>query len=106
MYSRWESDDGCRHERNSRMADEAPARSAIEDWRARLHRDFVEGTFNSWGDITKAEISEFRRILAVADHERPLQKYLERNPDFLGSSNGRRVIPQKRLGPEFAPDFL
>jgi hypothetical protein len=65
----------------------------------------VTGTFNCW-DITRAEISEFRRILELANDERPLQKYLEEHPELLGGNNGRRVIPQKRLGAEFVPDFL
>jgi hypothetical protein len=61
-------------------------------------------------DITLSDIENFRDVLSEAKSERPLQKYLERHPQLLcshlRSGHGEWVIPQKRLGAEYVPDFV
>jgi len=55
-------------------------------------------------------LAQFRKALASAKDERPLQKFIERFPSMLVQhvrAGGQRwVISQKRLGAEYVPDFL
>ena len=66
--------------------------------------------FVQWDKITTADVETLQRCLEGAERERDLQRYLENCPlmliQHLGGGNGRWVIPQKRLGAEYVPDFL
>lgn len=63
-----------------------------------------------WDDITPSHLARFKRCLASARSEAPLQQLFAREPlllvQHLGGGHGRWVIPQKRLGAEFVPDFV
>jgi hypothetical protein len=63
-----------------------------------------------WDEITLADIMAYQEVLESATNERPLQRYLASNPimlvQHLRGGHGRWVIPQKRLGSEYVPDFL
>lgn len=84
-----------------------PAKEAFDEW-LRTHdlREF----FVRWDQVVPSELEEFREILEAAETERPIQAYLEQHPhiliEHLGGGHGRWVIPQKRLGAEFVPDFV
>lgn len=55
-------------------------------------------------------LEKFQATLASAKDERPLQKFIEQFPSMLvqhvRAGGERWVIPQKRLGAEYVPDFL
>jgi len=63
-----------------------------------------------WDDVTSADVDELERVLDASKGERELQKFFERHPNLLvqhlGGGHGRWVVPQKRLGAEFVPDFV
>lgn len=63
-----------------------------------------------WSEITSTHIAALRQVLKEAKVEEELQKFLTANKSFLvqhlGGGHGRYVIPKKRLGAEFIPDFL
>ncbi len=63
-----------------------------------------------WDDISEAGLSRFVEVLDDATDERPLQQHLEEHPilliQHLGGGHGRYVLPQKRLGAEYVPDFM
>ena len=64
--------------------------------------------FDGRYDVTQAVIDEYEAILNDATSERPLQEFLANHPELLVAELGagcRWVIPQKRLGAEFVPDF-
>ena len=60
--------------------------------------------------ISTQVYEDFKRALASARNERPLQAFLERHPEIMGSLMGghlgRWVVPQKRLGSEHVTDFV
>jgi hypothetical protein len=61
------------------------------------------------GDAENADIGAYQAILDAATNESPLQQYLAQNPKLLiGEMGGhcRWVIPWRRLGSEFVPDFI
>ena len=63
-----------------------------------------------WDSITTDHVAQFEACVNGADDERPVQKYLEAQPTMLvqplGGGHGRWVMPQKRLGSEYVPDFM
>jgi len=83
------------------------AKEAFNEW-LRTHdlREF----FVWWDQVTPGEKDELTSLLETADSERPIQAFLEKHPhvliEHLGGGHGRWVIPQKRLGSEFIPDFV
>lgn len=60
--------------------------------------------------ITFKKLDEFEQLLAQSTTERPIQKFLEKNPEILtqwaGGGHGRWLVPQKRLGAEHVTDFI
>ena len=66
--------------------------------------------FIQWDNVYRQDVKELERVIASARDERTMQRYLEAHPylmiQHLGGGHGRFVIPQKRLGAEFVPDFL
>lgn len=63
-----------------------------------------------WLDIVDEQVAAYREVLERAQNERPLQTHLATYPlllaQHLGGGHGRWVIPQKRLGAEYVPDFV
>ncbi|MEZ0579282.1 Shedu anti-phage system protein SduA domain-containing protein [Nocardioides sp. MH1] len=63
-----------------------------------------------WLNITWEHINAYTEVLEFAETERPLQTHLAQYPlllaQHLGGGHGRWVIPQKRLGAEYVPDFV
>ena len=63
-----------------------------------------------WLDITKEHVDAYGQVLEEAETERPLQAHIAQHPvllaQHLGGGHGRWVIPQKRLGAEYVPDFV
>lgn len=63
-----------------------------------------------WLDITQGHVDAYREVLETAESERPLQVQIAQHPlllaQHLGGGHGRWVIPQKRLGAEYVPDFV
>jgi hypothetical protein len=73
--------------------------------------DYELANFSVWWDeITSADIARYRDVLEAAADERPIQRYLASNPlilvQHLHGGHGRWVLPQKRLGSEYVPDFI
>lgn len=87
---------------------ELPKRTAT---REALLKGEIFKEHHVWGDdITLEDVENFEYMLDNAKSEHSIQKYLEKNPiiliQHLGGGHGRWVIPQKRLGAEFIPDFI
>lgn len=63
-----------------------------------------------WDDITIKKVNDYRKFLNGAKRESDLQQYLEEHPElliqYLRGGHGRWVVPKKRLGSEFIPDFM
>lgn len=60
-------------------------------------------------DATHADVSEYETTVDGTTTERPIQRYLESHPGLVIGERGFQchwVIPQKRLGSEFVPDFV
>jgi hypothetical protein len=72
--------------------------------------DPLRDYFVWWGEITSEDVEGLRAAIENAATEHDMQSYLERNPEMLiqhlGGGHGRWLIPQKRLGAEYVPDFL
>lgn len=66
--------------------------------------------FVFWMDINHGQVAALKRRLKTATNEEDMQKFLLKHPVFmiqhLGGGHGRWVIPKKRLGAEFVPDFV
>ncbi|MGH0032848.1 MAG: Shedu anti-phage system protein SduA domain-containing protein [Myxococcota bacterium] len=59
--------------------------------------------------VSAEETRGFERCVDAAADEAPIQAYLEAHPGLLAlhlRASGRFVLPQKRLGAEFIPDFV
>ncbi|HEV2780368.1 MAG TPA: Shedu anti-phage system protein SduA domain-containing protein [Actinophytocola sp.] len=91
----------------------------IEPWleyEKRVHEEFGRNGFKKrcvWsgvGEVTTAEVSDFRKILETAPDEKPLQRYIAEHPALLVGERGvphcRWVIPQPSLAERYFPDFL
>ncbi|HEY8698873.1 MAG TPA: Shedu anti-phage system protein SduA domain-containing protein [Rhizomicrobium sp.] len=74
-----------------------------------IYDDFREFETSRW-DIRTADLTAFQSVLASASNEMPLQLCLQQHPQllcaYLRSGHGEWVIPQKRLGAEYVPDFV
>jgi hypothetical protein len=72
--------------------------------------DALADAFVWWDDITADDVAHYREVLDAATDERPLQRHLAMCPrllvQHLGGGHGRWVLPQKRLGAEYVPDFV
>lgn len=72
--------------------------------------DYLPEYFVWWDRITKQQLEQLDCVLESATKESNMQIFLQENPFFLiqhlGGGHGRWVIPQKRLGAEFVPDFI
>lgn len=77
---------------------------------AALIDDDLAEYFAWWDEITADDVAGYEEVLEAANDERPLQRFIARNPrllvQHLGGGGGRWVIPQKRLGSEYVPDFV
>jgi hypothetical protein len=65
--------------------------------------------FDGKYDVTAATIAKYEVTLDAAKDERPLQRFLADHPALVVAermAGCRWVIPQKRLGSEFVPDFV
>lgn len=82
--------------------EEAVARELAADPLGDYHVD--------WDEVDKRDVRGFRRALGQARAELDMQAYLAGHPELLiqhlGGGHGRWVIPQKRLGAEYVPDFV
>lgn len=60
--------------------------------------------------VGPAELDLFKRTLDEAQDERPLQAFLEEHPSILiaplAANHRGWVVPQKKLGHQYVPDFL
>jgi hypothetical protein len=69
-------------------------------------REFESGRF----DVTDKDVSDFETVLAAATDERAIQQFLQGRPQllcaYMRSGHGEWVLPQKRLGAEYVPDFV
>jgi hypothetical protein len=96
-----------------------PRRRPIrEELRGELRGEDSLGDFLVWwNDITHKDADDLEQVLETAarhpkaaERERILQRYLQEHPllliQHMGGGHGRWVIPQKRLGAEFVPDFV
>lgn len=74
-----------------------------------LHGD-LEPFASSHSDAKLIDIEQFFGLLASGAKERDCQKFIEEHPALIAaygrSGHGEWVIPQKRLGSEFIPDFV
>lgn len=87
-----------------------PYRRKAPGIRELIRRDPFNKFLALWDKISPAHLARFKRCLASARSEAPLQRLFAREPlllvQHLGGGHGRWVIPQKRLGSEFVPDFV
>lgn len=71
--------------------------------------DDLASAFVWWDDIAKRDLDAYVAILEAASDERPLQRHFALHPlllvQHLHGGHGRWVLPQKRLGAEYVPDF-
>lgn len=86
-------------------------RKAKKPSRKDLIKNQIWGESFVWWDKTPKRVStEFRKLLETATKEQELQKFLESNPKLLvqvvGGGHGRWVLPQKKLGVQYATDFI
>jgi hypothetical protein len=63
-----------------------------------------------WDEVNDTDMHRLRRAIRRATVESDMQKFLAAHPElliqYLGGGHGRWVIPQKRLGAEYVPDFV
>lgn len=75
-----------------------------------VRNDPLRDFFVLWDEIGLVEIEKYAKVLEQSKDERTLQQHLADNPlllvQHLSGGAGRWVIPQKRLGSEFVPDFV
>jgi hypothetical protein len=91
-----------RHELEILTADESLERELAED----PLRDYHV----LWDEVDDHDVRRLRRALQKAGVEPDMQSVLAAHPELLvqhlGGGHGRWVIPQKRLGAEYVPDFV
>jgi hypothetical protein len=72
--------------------------------------DILPEHFVWWDQITPDDVERLKRAIDAASDEHQLQEFLENNPIFMiqhfSGGHGRWVIPQKRLGCDYVPDFV
>lgn len=88
-----------------------PTKNSRRPTRAELIKSEIWGEYFVWWDnVSRRVLTGFRNLLDKATKEHEIQKYLERYPELLvnvvGGGHGRWVLPQKKLGAEFATDFI
>ncbi|HEX3551916.1 MAG TPA: Shedu anti-phage system protein SduA domain-containing protein [Thermoanaerobaculia bacterium] len=85
----------------------AARHSASSGWSWAKSQDLSE--FTTEDGISEVDIEELESVIATAEDERPIQKFLEENGHLLTTLLGgseRYCLPQKRLGGEYVPDFI
>jgi len=85
----------------------ATRRASRADWSLARRNDLSE--FAVENTVSEDDIIELENIIISANDERPIQKFLEKNPHLLTMLLGgieRYCIPQKRLGSQYVPDFI
>lgn len=74
-----------------------------------LHAD-LEPFASSHSEAKLSDVEDFLALLNSGAKERDCQKFIEAHPALMAaygrSGHGEWVIPQKRLGSEFVPDFV
>lgn len=87
-----------------------PFRRKAPTLRELIRKDPFNKFLALWDDVKPAHLARFKRCLSSARSEAPLQRLFAREPlllvQHLGGGHGRWVVPQKRLGAEFVPDFV
>jgi len=76
-------------------------------WSLARHQDIQE--FHVSGRPTPNDLLALEAVISKAKDERPVQKFLEKNPVLLMTLVQRStcyVVPQKRLGCQYVPDFI
>src|SRR5215203_2263725 len=85
----------------------ATRRSSRADWSVARRNDLSEFAVDN--TVSEDDVVELENIIISAHDERPIQKFLEKNPHLLTVLLGgieRYCIPQKRLGSQYVPDFI
>jgi hypothetical protein len=85
----------------------ATRRASRADWSVARRNDLSD--FAVENTVSEDDVIELENIIISANDERPIQKFLEKNPHLLTVLLGgieRYCIPQKRLGSEYVPDFI
>jgi hypothetical protein len=74
-----------------------------------IHDYFEQFATTRW-DIASQDVRDFEHALEDARDESSIQAYLQDHPQllcaYMRSGHGEWVIPQKRLGAEYVPDFV
>lgn len=88
-----------------------PTKPSRRQTRAELIKSQIWGEhFVWWDNVSSRVLNGFRDLLNKTTREHEIQKYLELHPELIvnvvGGGHGRWVIPQKKLGTEFATDFI
>lgn len=85
-------------------------RTAEEQFEEELAADPLRQFFVLWDEVKGSDVRQLREALARATVEADMQSFLADHPEILiqhlGGGHGRWVIPQKRLGAEYVPDFV
>lgn len=72
--------------------------------------DYMSDCFVRWDRVSHDQVAALQKAIESARREADMQRYLEANPraliQHLGGGQGRWVIPQKRFGAQFVPDFV
>lgn len=103
------SDDDPAYREGARSARNAASlRRPATEWSLARSADLAEFSVDT--PLTVAHIDQFELIVEQASDERPIQAYLQQNPQLLTVSllggRDRHCLPQKRLGSEYVPDFM
>jgi len=100
-----ESDSAANARTHARNA--ASSRRSASSWSSARQQDLIEFQVKEY--VTSVEISQLETVIDSAEDERPIQRHLEANPHLLTillQRSERYLLPQKRLGSEFVPDFI
>jgi hypothetical protein len=81
-----------------------------ETFARRLAKDPLRDFHVPWDAVDEGDVRRLRQVLQEARAESDMQRYLAAQPwlliQHLAGGYGRWVIPQKRLGAEYVPDFI
>jgi hypothetical protein len=92
------------------MAIQLPRLKRAPDRQKIINEDPLGEFLVWWMDFSSGDIEAFERCLSIAKREEDLQVFLSSKPMLLatqlGGGHGRWVIPKKRLGCEYVPDFV
>jgi hypothetical protein len=92
------------------MAIELPKLKTSADIEEIIKNDPLGEFFVWWMQLPLNYEDDFEKCLTLARNENDIQQFLNANPYVLatqlGGGHGRWVIPKKRLGAEYVPDFV